>query len=101
MLQIIGWMGCVYLLVKGVEFIAHAGYRNEAGHMKITAVAAAVIAWLSAAILFVLLNIQSGSFNGGDTAPPGTYPADKSAAWQRCIERATNAAEAAACREVD
>lgn len=101
MLQIIGWMGCIYLLVKGFEFLANAGYRNEAGRLKVIAGAAVAIAWLSAAVLFVLLNIQSGSFNRGEALPPGTYPDGKSAAWQRCIEQATNADEAIRCRDVD
>lgn len=65
MLQIIGWMGCLYLFVKGLEFIANRSYRSEEGKYYATATAGAVVCWLGAIVFFVLLNAQVEASSSG------------------------------------
>lgn len=61
MLQIIGWMGCVYLFVKGLEFIANRSYRNDDGSYGVTATVGSVVSWLGAIVFFFMLNAQAGA----------------------------------------
>jgi hypothetical protein len=107
MLQIIGWLLCVYLIVKGFELVAmkHTSAYFGAG-----------IAFLSAPIFFVLINMQSAATTPGlpslgtasgsyDVSDPTTLEADAAAAdaavdnaleaAQRAIENANDAVEGA------
>jgi len=45
MLQIVGWLGCFYLMIKALEFASGTNFRTEGGRMKDTAVVAALLAW--------------------------------------------------------
>ncbi len=59
MLQIIGWMGCAYLLVKALELFGTASMRkNQDGEMESLTVIAGAIALLSAIGFFLILNTQ-------------------------------------------
>lgn len=75
MLQIIGWLGCVYLLVKGLELASSSAHRTADGKMHITAIIAAVIAFISALIFIFLFNGQASSspFGSGSTSLGSTY----------------------------
>jgi hypothetical protein len=61
MLQIIGWMGCVYLFVKGIEFMASRNYRNNEGGIGGAAIVGPIICWLSAFAFALILNVQAGT----------------------------------------
>jgi hypothetical protein len=56
MLQIIGWLLCLYLVVKACELLS----MQTDGHMfaRVTATIGAILALLGAALFFYLLNEQ-------------------------------------------
>ena len=60
MFQILGWLGCVYLVVKALEIGSSTVFRDEGGLMKLSAVAACAIAWM-AAIIFAFLFYGQGA----------------------------------------
>jgi hypothetical protein len=62
MLQIIGWLGCLYLLVKGCEIVANKGNRSAEGHLHGGAVIGAGLAFVGAPIFMLLLLAQAGAF---------------------------------------
>ena len=61
MLQIIGWLGCVYLIIKGLEIASNIGNRTENGELRGTASAAIIISYLFAFIFAVWLYAQGGA----------------------------------------
>lgn len=63
MIQIIGWLLCVYLVVKGCELLAMQT-RNAFG--TVLAVIGAIIAFIAAPIFVYLLDVQvqSSGLNG-------------------------------------
>jgi hypothetical protein len=73
-LQIIGWLGCFYLLVKGLEILGNQSNRvtgiDGQPRYSIPAVAAAGMA-ISAALIFPLvINAQADTISGGITSHP-------------------------------
>src|SRR4051794_3492621 len=62
-LTILGWIACVYLFAKGLEFaINPAFYRREgdrAGQIRPAALSAAVAICIAALVLFALLTLQA------------------------------------------
>lgn len=62
MLQIIGWLGCIYLAVKACEILSSSQHRDPAGKLSRWALAGASLAWLSAAFFLLLLNEQGSVF---------------------------------------
>jgi hypothetical protein len=64
MLQIIGWMGCVYLLVKCFEFWGSSAYKKEDGSFNGVAAAGSVVAMLAAIVFFFTLNAQASATSG-------------------------------------
>ena len=61
MLQIIGWMGCVYLIVKGFELMAKADDRPLAK-------LGAGIAFFSAAVFLVMIHLQTSGNAAAEAA---------------------------------
>jgi len=57
MLQIIGWMGCLYLVVKALEILSSNEHQTE-GKFHGTAQAAAVLAIVGAIVFVFLLQAQ-------------------------------------------
>jgi len=96
MLQLIGWLGCLYLVVKALELAASSSFRDENGNMKTTAMAAAVLAWFGAAG-FALLFLGQGA--ALQTLTPSTSEADDLSARirQQCIELSPTPEEAEKC----
>ncbi|AKH42507.1 hypothetical protein FHS61_000277 [Altererythrobacter atlanticus] len=45
MVQIVGWLGCFYLVVKAMEFQADPRFRNTEGELNGNAAVAALISW--------------------------------------------------------
>lgn len=60
MLQLIGWLGCLYLVVKALEIAGNPQFRTEDGSLKATAMGAIILAWLGA-IIFALALAEQGS----------------------------------------
>jgi len=115
MLQLIGWMGCVYLVVKGFEFIAHDGYQRPQGGMKSSATLAVLIAWLASGVLFFAFLMQGSSFptsaypseagdSGSEIVAPEAVkkwqPPVLSPARRKCVDAAKDAEEAVKCRDI-
>jgi hypothetical protein len=61
MLQIIGWILCLYLVVKGFELFS--AKREEGSGPRTLALTGGVIAWLGAVVFFVMVNEQADSSN--------------------------------------
>jgi hypothetical protein len=59
MLQIIGWILCLYLVVKGFELFSMK--REEGVASKALACAGGIIAWLGAIAFFFMVNAQAES----------------------------------------
>ena len=59
MLQIIGWMLCVYMFLKGLEFLTMK--RQEGATETVVAYAGGIIAILGSLLFFVLVNAQASS----------------------------------------
>ncbi len=105
MLQLIGWMGSLYLFVKGFEFLANNAYRDQNGRLKNSAMVATSIAWLGAAVFFFAFTMQTSNFPDASVASEPSavdsdYP-EKSAAWHDCVTKAKDAVEAVACEDVE
>ncbi|MBX7458316.1 hypothetical protein K3152_08670 [Qipengyuania sp. 1NDH17] len=64
MLQIIGWMGCVYLFVKALELFGAAKARGDGEAYDQLTITAGAIALISAAIFFFLINGQVEASSG-------------------------------------
>ena len=61
MLQIIGWILCLYLVVKGFELFSMK--REEGSSAKMLAFTGGIIAWLGAVVFFFMVNAQANSGN--------------------------------------
>ena len=62
MLQIIGWMGCLYLIIKALELYSTSKARqNEDGNYDAMAMIAGAIALLGGVGFFIILNGQIDS----------------------------------------
>lgn len=61
MLEIIGWMGCAYLFIKGLELLA-------IGDDKPLTKVAAGIAFFSGLLFFVMLQMQTQTNSAADAA---------------------------------
>ena len=101
MLQIIGWLGCLYLAVKGLEIVSSSAFRGSDGELPGFATLAAGLAFVGAAIFSVWLYEQG---NGGRSDPP-SYPPEYSDPSQSevkipandCTAKAKNDEEMRAC----
>ena len=69
MLQIIGWLGCLYLVVKGFEIAGGPNFRNENGWPSSAAKIAATIAWVGACVFALLLLLQGGALEQPQPMP--------------------------------
>ncbi|QSR18404.1 hypothetical protein [Novosphingobium sp. KA1] len=96
MLQIIGWLGCLYLIVKALEMAANPAYRDDSGVLKGYAVAACLLAWMGAIGFALWLAAQGASFLGQSPAMPSTDELSASVT-QQCIELAKTPEAAADC----
>jgi hypothetical protein len=73
MLQIIGWILCLYLVVKGFELFSMK--REEGWSAAAFALVGGLIAWLGAIVFFFMVNAQADSSNrmpadlGGMSSP--------------------------------
>lgn len=58
MLQIIGWLGCLLLVVKALEIIMIPDYRDKFGDLRRPALAACILCWAGAALFAAMLYSQ-------------------------------------------
>jgi len=77
MLQIIGWLGCLYLFVKGLEILSSSAHRTEDGKLTSNGKAAAIISILGSVLFLVLVNSQASA---SSVALP-TVPTSSSASY--------------------
>jgi cytochrome bd-type quinol oxidase subunit 2 len=59
MVEIVGFIGCALLLLKGVEFLASGAYRNEEARLRLVAKIAAALCFISSIVFAGWLFIQS------------------------------------------
>lgn len=59
MVEIVGFIGCALLLLKGIEFLASDAYRNDEGRAKLIAIIAAVLCFIGSVVFAGWLLIQS------------------------------------------
>jgi hypothetical protein len=86
MIQIIGWMLCIYLIVKGFELLAMQPNGDKGRQL---AIAGALIAFIAAPIFFFMLNAQAKS--GGDSL-------SRTQSYSECIRSASTVAEMSRCK---
>lgn len=92
MIQIIGFMGCLYLIVKALEIASGANFRTEGGSMKDTAVVASLLAWFGAAGFALWLYAQGAPLQQSEEVPT------LSQTQIDCINRAKGDKEVLACK---
>lgn len=64
MLQIIGWLGCVYLFIKALEIASGSGHRNENGDLRSSAMAACGLAWFGSVGFAIWIFVQGSALHG-------------------------------------
>lgn len=69
MLQIIGWLGCLYLAIKGFEIAGGTNFRDLDGKPTAAAKIAATIAWIGAFVFALLLLAQGNAFQQPEPSP--------------------------------
>lgn len=104
MLQIIGWLGCAYLIVKALEMNARPDFREHNGRLAARALWAISLAILFAGVFVIWLALQGGSFIAPTAATAGeaalaSPPADTQVtqAQVNCIANAKTGDESLAC----
>ncbi|WP_395393048.1 hypothetical protein WBP07_17895 [Novosphingobium sp. BL-8A] len=107
MLQIIGWLGCLYLIVKCLEIASNSDFRNANGDLKGMPLAACVIGWFGAVIFAVALYLVGASIPNpmapagsvGVSGPVAETPEETmSPAKMECISKAKTTDEILACK---
>ena len=95
MLQILGWMGCVYLIAKGIELVINPHHREAAKRegedwhrIKPSALYTGWALWVLAVIFFFLINYQA-------SRTPGAAPSYPS--FSECLQAAKTVDEMTAC----
>ncbi len=90
MIQIIGLLGCLYLFIKGCEFVASNNYRDETGQMKGSAAVGTMFSFAGAIGFSVALYLQGAELR---TVSDMTYNESEAAAaladtYAACVELA-------------
>lgn len=86
MVQIIGWLLCIYLIVKAFELLAMQPINDTGRNL---AKIGAAIAFIAAPIFFFMLNAQSNS--GGDSL-------SRTQSYSECLRGADTLAEMNRCQ---
>lgn len=94
MLQIIGWLGCFYLVIKAMEIGSGNQFRDSEGQLKALATGACMLAWFGALAFAVWLLLQ------GDAGRIGPAPAssEMSQSMMDCINKSQTSEEILACK---
>lgn len=96
MLQIIGWLGCFYLVVKALEIFASNNFRQETGKLKESAIYAVAIA-LAGAVSFAIWLSDQGSAFPMSAATNSTHDELSESIAQQCVKFAKTPEAAAEC----
>ena len=101
MLQIIGWIGCLYLVVKALEIISNSAFRGEDGNLRSYANLACWLAFVGAAFFAIWLYDQGTngpSIEADDIAEvPAPPHEDVQVKVNDCTASAKNDEEMRAC----
>lgn len=100
MLQIIGWLGCLYLVVKAMEIAASSSFRDELGHLKPFATGAILVAWIGAVGFALWLGAQGGILSQSRGEPVADYTTEKlkgAAGGTACVMAAKTMEDIQAC----
>lgn len=97
MLQIIGWIGCLYLVIKALEIASNPVFRNENGMLKNMAMTACLLAWSGALIFALWLGAQGSAFPAAETSTEQS--ALEASIKGQCIELATTPEAILKCAE--
>lgn len=96
LLQIIGWLGCLYLAVKGLEIGNGAQFRHESGRVTVAGALIAILAVGGALVFAVAINLQGEAFV--QSQPDSDLPEALSDSQTECINKAEgNDAAVLAC----
>jgi hypothetical protein len=112
MLQLIGWLGCIYLIVKALSIWGSRDSKDNEGNLTGPATSAIVLCWLTAVVFGFMFLIQGeavgdatsfSAFDGTsaeDAAVADAAMAD-AAANLEAVEAATDAAAAEAAAAIE
>ncbi|MFT4056292.1 MAG: hypothetical protein QM681_17445 [Novosphingobium sp.] len=105
-LQIIGWLGCLYLVVKGFEISASSAMRDENGKARFGATTACMLAWGGAVVFGIWLADQGSSFPRQASSTPdpvseniGVTPEELNLPVNDCTMKAKTDEEMRACNK--
>lgn len=96
MLQIIGWLGCFYLLIKGLEIGNSQQFRAENGRVSNAGALIAVLTIFGAIGFGAALLLQGDAFPNRSSSAVGSGDL-QAAELSKCIEDAKNPEAAAEC----
>lgn len=96
MLQIIGWLGCFYLVVKSLEMAANPTFRDENGKMTPAALRVAFLGWIGAVGFALWLAAQG---NAALTPKVGQPSTALTPSQIECIENAKTPSATIACTD--
>ena len=117
MLQIIGWLGCLYLFIKALEICSGSEHRTGQGHLKTSAAIACGLGWAGALGFAVWIFAQGAALNGqlsplnlssmggpgvptevGETLPEELMSQELSPSQVDCITKAKSNDEILSCK---
>lgn len=102
MLQIIGWLGCVYLVVKALSIAGSSdSYRPDPARpgeekMRTLAFWACAIAWVAAFVFALWILIQGGAI--AEASGLGYSGVPSYSSYSECLADADTADQVSACR---
>jgi len=94
MLQIIGWLGCFYLLIKGLEIGNSQHFRAENGRVSNAGAMIAVLAIFGAIVFAAAFLLQGDAFPNRSS---GATPEAQASELSQCIQQAKTPDAAAEC----
>lgn len=100
MIQIIGFLGCLYLLVKALEIASSSAFKDQAGSVDATAKTAIALAVAGAVGFAIWLLAQGGAFAIPDPAstPDASIGEMMSQSKVECINNAKSQDQVLACK---
>ncbi|WP_132384833.1 hypothetical protein [Novosphingobium sp. PhB165] len=100
MLQIIGWLGCLYLVIKSLEIAANPAFRYENGILKGYAIIACILGWFGAVGFALWLGVQGAAIPalGNATAESSRESSLDASIREQCIQFAKTPEEILDCK---
>ena len=91
MLQIIGWLGCVYLFVRCASMMVSNEFKNAEGQMDVAASVIATFGLIASLGFAIWLNGQGLSFETANDLERLTSEANQAEIMADCMEEAVDA----------